>query len=714
MIGLAASAENTAGLSDCVNPFIGTDAKGHCNPGATRPFAMVQPGPDSGQGSWPYCAGYQYHDTTLLGFSQNHLNGTGQGEMGDVLLFPFCGEKVIRKSAFSHASEIAKPGYYAVTLDEAGVRAEMTCSDRVAYHRYTYTGKGPKNLIVDLQHGLVADPGYAHKLTLCSTAMFSEDSRSVSGYRIVRQYWPAHQVWYNVLFNRPFETKRLLDNAHPDEKGERWLLGFDLADGEALEVKVTLSYHSVAGAKANLEELPGWDFESVKASARAAWERIFSRIQVEGASADERTALYTAIYHLCYQPNLISDIGARTRYSTFSLWDTFRAAHPLYTLLTPERVDDFLDSFLQHAETYGRLPIWEIYGLEGYDMLAVHSIPVVLDAWRKGFKKADLKAFYPYVRRTLTTENRADMPATIHSRWELLDKYGYFPCDLKPIYNLSTLNETSFDDWCAAEMAKALGEKKDEEYFRRRAGLWRNMFRPDVGWEWPRKTDGTWLEPYDPCWLIRPDGHSAGPGCDTDEGSSVQWSFHVLHDFPGLVETMGGVKRVKEKLAFLFSHRPYWEGNSALEVNWPFVEVSGRIGEFSHGNEPCHHVPYLHTLLGDRAETDRLVKRIADKFYPNRPDGVCGNDDCGQISAWYVFAALGFYPVNPASAEYIAGGPLFKRTTLSLPGGKKLTVSRDPSVKEVRLNGRAYPKGVLPHADLVLGGELVFPANTQR
>lgn len=701
-----------AGLVDCINPFIGTDAKGHCNPGATRPFAMVQPGPDTGQGDWPHCAGYQYLDKTMLGFSQNHLNGTGQGEMGDVLLLPFCGTNVLRKSAFSHANETSKPGYYAVTLDDARVRAELTCTDRVAYHRYTYLGSGPKRLIVDLQHGLTANPAWADKLTLFSETAFGEDGKSVFGSRAVRQYWPSHQVWFNIAFSHAIVAKRLLKSENPNEKGERWLLEFAVPDGAALEAKVTLSYRSVEGAKANLEECPGWDFEGVRRAARDAWEGVFGRIAVEGTTADERTALYTAIYHLCYQPNLISDVGARTRYSTFSLWDTYRAAHPLYTLLTPERVDDFIDSFLQHAESYGRLPIWEIYGLEGYDMLGAHSIPVVLDAWRKGFK-VDLAKFYPYVKRTLTTDNRAGRMVRLHCRWDLLDRYGYFPCDLRPLYNLSTLNETSLDDWCAAEMAKTLGKGDDAAYFARRAGLWRNNIRPEVGWAWPRKSDGTWLEKYDPCWLIRPNDHPEGRTCDTDEGSSVQWSFHVLHDMPGLFAAMGGTERVREKLAFLFSHRPYWEGNKELDAQWPFVEVSGRIGEYSHGNEPCHHIPYLFTLLGDRAESDACVKRIADRFYPNRPDGVCGNDDCGQVSAWYVFAALGFYPVNPASAEYVVGGPLFDRLTLTLPNGRKLTVGRDAALKDVQFNGRPVAGGILRHADLVSGGALVYPTRKE-
>ena len=705
-LALAAGAKEPV---DCVNTFIGTDAKGHCNPGATRPFAMVQPGPDTGEGDWPYCAGYQYKDPTLMGFSQNHLCGCGQGEMGDVLLLPFCGEKVLRKSTFDHKDETSSPGFYSVKLGDAQVKAEITSTERVAYHRYTYLGDGPKRLLVDLQHGLVGEAPWAHRFTLAGRADFAADRTGFTGLRHVLQYWPEHRVYFTAVFSRPFVAKQLLKNEYDTEKGDRWVLDFDLKKGETLEVKVALSYGSVEGAKKNLAaELPGWNFEEVRATSRKQWSDILSRVEVEGATDDQRVALYTALYHLCFQPNVISDVGAKPRYSTFSFWDTYRSAHPLYTLVTPERVDGFVDSILDHAEKTGFMPIWEIYGLEGYDMIGAHSIPVVLDAWRKGFK-VDLKAFFPHVRRTLTHDNRPKAKKDMHhSHWDKLDRLGYFPCDVVHWGSLSRVMETTMDDWCAAEMAKELGLKEDEAFFRRRSETWRNSFNPGTGLLCPRLTDGSWLEPYNPEWPIRPKDHPKGFCADTTEGTGLQWSFHVLHDVPGLIERMGGREKFVERLDYLFSHRPFWEGRPELEMVYPYREICGRMGEYAHGNEPCHHIAWLYALAGERGKTADLVRRIALTQYPNRPDGVCGNDDCGQVSSWYVFAALGFYPVNPAAAEYVLGEPVFDKATLRMPNGRILTIRRDPSAEGVTLNGRSMSGAAVSHAALLAGGELVF------
>lgn len=692
---------------DCVNVFIGTDAKGHCSPCATRPFAMVQPGPDTGEGDWDHCSGYHYRDRTVMGFSQNHLNGTGQGEMGDVLFLPFCGVKPFRRATFSHANETASPGYYAVLLDDAQVRAEMTSTERVAYHRYTYLGNGPKRLLVDLQHGLVGESQWANRMTLVGHAVFAPDGLSLSGHRLVQQYWPRHRVDFHLAFSRPFVARRLLKNEIATEMGERWVLDFDLKTGDTLEVKVALSYSSLDGAKDNMAaELPGWDFEAVRQASRAKWADVLSRLRVEGADDDRRAVLYTALYHACVQPNLISDVGAKARYSTFSFWDTYRAAHPLYTLIVPEMVEPFCASILDHAKDTGFMPIWEIYGLEGYDMLGSHSIPVVLDAWRKGFK-VDLAAYYPAIRHSLTANNRPTPRVCNQSNWALYDKLGYLPCDVVDWQSISKQMEIVYDDWCAAEIAAALGKTEDEAFFRRRAGRWRNLFRED-GWPCPRRSDGAWLEGYRPEWPIRPKGFPAGWCADTCEGTGYQWAFHVLHDVEGLCHRMGGRAAFVEKLDFLFGHKPYWVGDPALETTHPYREICGRIGEYAHGNEPCHHVAYLYALVGRRDLAARWIREIADGLYANKPDGLCGNDDCGQMSAWYVFAALGFYPVNPAAGEYVLGEPLFDRVTLVCPQGRRLSVVRQAAANGVSFNGRSVDRVSLEHRSLVRGGELVI------
>ena len=715
LCGVAAAASDPAAF---VNPFIGTSGKGHCNPCAACPFGMVQPGPDTGNAQWDYCGGYQYRDTTMLGFSQGHLSGSGQGGMGDFLLLPQCGDRLLGKSSFDHAHELAEPGYYAVTLDDAQVRAEMTCSERVAYHRYTYLGDGPKRLLLDLQHALIASPHvWADRQTLEGRADFTGDDE-IRAQHVVRQHWPLYKAHAVIRFSRPIKARRKLDAEKASHRGERWLLEFDLAKGEVLEAKVALSYVDFGGAARNLDaEVPDWDFSAVRVAARAKWNAILGRLTVEDAADDPRTVFYTCLYHLCFQPNVISDVGAKPRYSTFSLWDTFRAAHPLYTLLVPERVPAFVGSLLDHAERTGIMPVWEIYGAESYDMVGAHSIPVVLEAYRKGLWK-DLAAFYPYVKRTQTEDGRADSAdPQERSMWDVRDKYGYYPCDLKRRGGLSWMMETAYDDWCAAEMAKELGNGEDEAFFRRRSRDWRNLFHPKSGWLCPRESDGAWYEAYDPTWLMRPMDrkHFADPWdygahfrTDTTEGSGAQWSFHVLHDVAGLVETMGGRGKFVEKLDFLFTHPVGWEGDAELEEKYPFRDVCGRIGEYAHGNEPCHHVPYLYTFAGERAKAARWIRAICDRFYSNGPDGICGNDDCGQMSAWYVFACLGFYPVNPASAEYAFGMPCLPRTTLTLANGRRLTVRRDDGADGVSFNGRKTDGVRISHRELLGGGELVF------
>ena len=339
---------------DRINPFIGTAYTGHCNPAASRPFAFVQPGPDTGTGAWEYCAGYRYEDTTIDGFSQNHVNGTGRGEMGDLLLLPFCGEKVLRKSAFSHERETASAGYYAVSLDEANVFAEMTASDHVAFHRYTFKG-GRARVLVDMQHGNTCQASLVHAHVLSNRHVFAADGRTISGTTWSRKNWPAHPYSFHVEFNRPFTAKLLLPPDDPQEKGPRYVLDFDIKSDETLLVKVAMSSSDDSRkAAANMvAEIPHWDFDRVRAEARAAWSDVVSRIEVEGAGDDELAVLYTAMYRLCLQPNIISDAGERPRYSTFSLWDTFRAAHPIYTILVPERVEGFMDSILAHARRDG-------------------------------------------------------------------------------------------------------------------------------------------------------------------------------------------------------------------------------------------------------------------------------------------------------------------------------------------------------------------------
>ena len=691
-----------------VDPFIGTEGTGHCTPAATCPFGMVQPGPDTGNGSWKYCSGYQHSDRGVDGFSQTHLNGTGQPEMADFLILPFCGETVLRRSAFSPETERAAPGYYAVSLDGAKVDVEITATERVAHYRFKYKAERPR-LLVDLQHFLWQEEKYSMDTTKGGGATFSADGRSMSGWREAKAYWPHHKVHFHATFSRPIAAKRMLEKDGTWEMAPRYVLDFDLKPGDELQVKMALSYSSEAGAERNLNaEDAAFDFDAVRARAEGKWQSLLGRVELESATADQRKMFYTSLYHLCVQPNLISDAGERIRYSTFSLWDTYRAAHPLYTILFPEMVEPFLGSFLDHAKETGFMPIWEIYGKEGYDMIGAHSIPVVLDACRKGFK-VRLEDFYPYVRDTQTKDNRAAhaCPDFEKCHWETYDRLGYFPYDVIAWGSLCRLMEVTFDDHCAAEMAKLLGKEDDERFFRKRSGYWKNAFNPQTGYLAPRKTDGTWLQGYDPHWLLRKDeqGHLVG---DTGEGSGLQWSFHVLHDFDGLVKAMGGRDEFLRRLDYLFSHRPFWRDRKELTDRWPYRDASGLVGEYSHGNEPCHHIAYFYSLAGRRDKTAAVVSEIARTLYPVTADGMCGNDDCGQLSAWYVFAAFGFYPVNPASAEYVLGAPLCREIRVHLSDGGVLTIRDERCGDDVQYNGNKLMRNVISHRELLHGGRLCF------
>ena len=691
----------SAGVSRYVDPFIGTSANGHVNPGAARPFSFVKPGPDTGNGSWDYCGGYRHEDETLDGFSQTHLSGVGRAEMGDVLLLPFVGGEVRRKVSFAHDGEIATPGYYAVTTDGGKVRAEMTSTRCVAFHRFTYH-EGPARLLVDLQHGITSVKALVHTHVISNACAFGADGRSLCGTTRVRKNWPEHDYSFVIRFDRPLAAKTLLP-PEPGEKGPRYLLDFDLRPGETLQVKVAFSMNSTEKAADNLQaEIPGWDFDAVRKAAAEEWEALLSRVALKTDDETQLRTFYTALYHSFLHPDEVSDAGEPPRYSTFSLWDTFRAAHPLFTLLAPERVNGFVTSILAHSRKFGYLPIWMMWGREGHCMIGNHAVPVLLDAWRKGFH-VDLAEAYAAVRESLLVDH-ADNE---RDDWEIYEKFGYYPYDLVPWDGVSRTYECAFDDWCAAQMAEALGRTDEVTRFLRRAGSWQNVFDPSIGFARGRKADGSWRTPFKASWYCPPKEQGGGwRKKDFTEGNGWQYTFHVLHDVPGLVDAFGGKDRLLKRLDELFV--------DAEDAGEGCKDASGRIGQYAHGNEPCHHVPYLYALLGERDKTVACVDRICRTLYGDRPDGLCGNDDCGQMSAWYVFATLGFYPYNPASGEYVLGAPRVPEATVALPGGKRLRIVAKGLSKEadgasaVTLNGKPLMSSVVRHEDLLQGGELVF------
>jgi len=702
-------------LTQYVNPFIGCAENGHTFPGACYPFGMIQASPDTGNCTWTYCSGYMYLDEKIWGFSQTHLNGTGCPDLGDVQLQPFTGalERENYHSAYKKESQKAKPGYYAVTLEDFGVDVELTASPRVAFHRYTYKSPAPARLLVDLQYGIVSGKE-ALKSHILASDVTAEDAYTISGHNQARA-WVTRHYYYVVKFDRPYAAIKQLA-AQPGEKAPRYVLDFDLKPGEALQVKVALSTVSVEGAKKNLAaEVPGWDFAGVHKQAKAAWNGLLARAEVEG-SLEQKENFYTSLYHLFIQPNNIADVDGLYRgaddkvlaapgkayYSTLSLWDTYRAAHPLYTILTPERVDGFINTMVAHQKAQGYVPIWTLWGKENHCMIANHSVPVMADAYLKGFRGFDAEAAFQGIKTSLTVNHPK-------SDWDVYTKYGYLPFDIIKGESVSRTLEYVYDDYCAAQFAKALGKDADAAYFARRADNYKNVFCPETKFMRGRDSKGEWRTPFDPMKL----NHGEHSGYDYTEGNAWQYTWHVQHDPEGLIKLIGGKEAAAEKLNTLFKLESKVEGSGFV------LDVSGLIGQYAHGNEPSHHTAYLFDFAGAPWRTQEIIREIFDTQYKNKPDGLCGNDDCGQMSAWYIFSAMGFYPFNPCNDGYVFGAPQIGKVTLNLAKGKTFTVEAKGLSKEnkyvqgITLNGKPCTGIKIAHADIMKGGALVFEMGPQ-
>lgn len=700
-----------------VNPFIGAADNGHTFPGATTPFGMIQTSPVTGAIGWRYCSEYVYADSIIWGFTQTHLNGTGCMDLGDILLMPVNGSPTVRqwdeyRSPFDKSSETASPGYYAVTLTNPDVRAELTATTRAAIHRYTYNTPSSPALLIDLQHGPAWSEGQYHgQVREC--AINWENDSTLSGY-VRNAVWVNQSYYFTISFNRPVTDTITLSPATDTEKAPRIIARFDLKAGETLLVKLALSTTGVPGAKANLAaEIPGWDFDNVKFRARSDWNSYLSRIEVSGTK-EEKTNFYTAFYHAIIQPNIISDIDGKVRtakdsiinapggefYSTFSLWDTYRAAHPFYTIVTPEKVDPFINSLVTQCDYQGFLPIWGLWGRETFTMIGNHAVSVIAEAYRKGFTGFDPQKAFTAIVTTQTVSHPQK------SDWETYTTYGYFPTDLTATESVSSTLETTYDDYSAAEMASLLGKTQEEKIFRKRAGYYKNLFDKQTGLMRPRLSDGSWKEPFDPTGV----SHAESVGGDYTEGNAWQYTWHVLHDVPGLIDLMGGPESFTTKLDSLFT----------MPLVTTQSDVTGLIGQYAHGNEPSHHVTYLYTLAGKPWRTQELIREIFNSFYRPEPDGLSGNDDCGQMSAWYMFSAMGFYPVDPVSAKYVLGAPQLPQITLNLNNGKTFTVvahelsDKAMFVEKVELNGTPLTEPFITHEQIIAGGTLDFHMTADR
>lgn len=710
LIGCSTSQdEKNIDYTQYVNPFIGAADNGHTFPGACRPFGMIQTSPVTGAVGWRYCSEYVYEDSIIWGFTQTHLNGTGCMDLGDVLVMPVTGKRQRQwneyRSGFSKETEKATPGYYSVTLDEPDVTAELTATTHTALHRYTFHKADSASLLIDLQHGPAwRDEQYHSQVSFCETNW--ENDSTLTGH-VINKVWVNQVYYFAMKFNRPVIASSELPMA-ATEKGKRIIATFDMKPEDQLLMKVALSTTGVEGAKANLTaELNGWDFEGVRQAAKNEWNSYLSRIDVEGTT-DEKTNFYTSFYHALIQPNEISDIDGKYRnakdeivqatgdkfYSTFSTWDTYRAAHPFYTLMVPERVDGFVNSLVDQCETIGYLPIWGLWGGETFTMIANHSVPIIAEAYAKGFRGFDAERAFNAIKQTQTVSH------PLKSNWENYTKYGYFPTDLTEAESVSSTLESVYDDYAAADMAKRMGKEEEAAYFAKRADYYKNLFDPSTKFMRPKKADGTWKSPFNPSQV----GHSESIGGDYTEGNAWQYTWHVQHDVPGLIALFGGEEAFLQKLDSVFT----------VKLETTQADVTGLIGQYAHGNEPSHHVAYLYTLAGRPERTQELIRQFFDTQYLPKPNGLCGNDDCGQMSAWYMFSAMGFYPVNPVSGEYVFGAPQFPKFTLHLADGKTFTILAEGLSEEhkyidsITLNGKPYTKNYITHEDILKGGTLVY------
>lgn len=720
-----------------VNPFIGTQADeagslaGSTFPGATVPLGMVQLSPDTElQVTWDPCSGYDYDKDRIYGFSHTHLSGTGCTDLFDVSLMPdthpITQEYLAQpdySSAFNHTDEGATPGYYWVKLQDSGIKAELTATTRAGIHRYTFPKGAEQHVIIDLDHSTYrgSDAYYGNRrvYNIIQSQIRIIDDQTVEGYRVITGWAKLRKVYFRAHFSRPFTSSLLCDGARSAGDAEvingRTLhaaFTFDAAKGDDVTVCVAISPVSGEGAAANLKaECPTTDFNAYKQAAHDAWEKELARIDVEGTD-EQKTIFYTGLYHVFTQPNIISDCDGHyvtTNYeekqlpageqyfSTFSLWDTFRAAHPLFNLIAPDYAEQFVNSMIRHCDTYGYLPIWDLWGQDNYCMIGNHALPVL--------SRAVLTGVYPDAARAYKAMKSSATVSHLNSPFEVWEKLGYMPENLQHT-SVSITMEQAFDDWCVAAVAQKLGHTDDYNRFLTRSEYYRNLFNPAIGFFAPRDDKGHWMD-FDPL------SYEGKDGCEPFiEGNAWQYMWFVPQNPQGLVELLGGKKAFIEKL----------DENFALETELRDANgnASGFIGQYAHGNEPSHHTTYLYNFVGQPWKTQQKVDEVRRKFYNATPMGYAGNDDCGQMSAWYVFSSLGFYPFNAGSDDFVLGTPLFPRSVIHLPDGATFTVTaknvspKNIYVKSVRLNGKKLNGFSLTQQQIMEGGTLEFVMSSKH
>lgn len=718
-----------------VNPFIGTQTddtgalSGSTFPGPTMPQGMVQLAPETEQYvTWDPCCGYDYNRDSIFGFTHTHLSGTGCTDLIDISLMPTTKKvtpQMLSKGIFalpySHDREAATAGYYMVDLlGGEDIRVELSATVHAGIHRYTFPEGKDQTVILDLDRMTYRGDAYytgRRAYQIIQSQIRVIDEKTIEGFRVLTGWAKLRKVYFRAEFSRPIANRIMMDGGRSVGKSDvingrtlRAALSFDAAQGKDLMVKVAISAVDNDGARKNMKaEAQSWDFGYYTKAAHDAWEKELATIDIEGTD-DQKTIFYTGLYHVLMQPNTMSDVDGRymdtnfeikqmpagqAYHSTFSLWDTFRAAHPLYTLLYPEVAAQFVRDMILHHDTYGYLPIWDLWGQDNYCMIGNHAIPVLADAILSELPGIDVERAYKAMVESSTRTH-------LNSPFEIWEEYGYMPQNKQNV-SVSITMEQAFDDWCVAAVAKKLGKTEDYERFIKRSEFYRNLFNPATGFFQPKDDKGNWIEPFDPLSYENP--------CFV-EGNAWQYMWFVPHNPQGLIDLFGGVKPFIKK----------------IDENFTLTETSGEIngnasafiGQYAHGNEPSHHTVYLYNFAGQPWRTQELVEQVRSSFYNPTPCGYAGNDDCGQMSAWYIFSSLGFYPFNAGSAEYVIGTPLFQKAVLHMPNGKDLVINAPRKsdkaiyVKSVKLNGEKITDWKLTHQQLMEGGTLDFTMSAKK
>ena len=704
MISCDVNSEITTTKSDeslisYVNPFIGTGGHGHTYPGATMPFGMMQLSPDTRLDGWDGCSGYHYSDDEIYGFSHTHLSGTGVSDYGDILLMP-TNKQVFNngadgkegyKSKFSHKREVAEPGFYKVHLEDTNIDVELTVSKRSGVHKYSFPSSENQFVILDLLH--------RDKVLDAKSNRISDTE--LSGFRFSEAWAKDQRLFFSIKTSHPFSDVLQSPEKEGVQGAQKIALKFINPNNEAIIIKIGVSAVDIEGAKKNLKgEIGNQTFEEVKKIAQDFWEKQLEKIVIEDKNKDNKINFYTSMYHVSIAPNLYQDVDGRYRgmdneihksvgfdyYTVFSLWDTYRAAHPLYTIIEQEKTNDFINTFLAKYDEGGIMPIWDLAANYTGCMIGYHAVPVIADAYLKGIRNYDVEKAFTAMKHSATRDKLG------------LDSYknfGFIPVE-KESESVSKTLEYAYDDWSIAQMAKSLGKENDYKTYSERAQYYKNVFDPSTQFMRGRFRN-TWFSPFDPYEV----------NFNYTEANSWQYSFYVPQDISGFIKLLGGKEQLENQLDKLFTAEGKTSGSHQ-------VDITGLIGQYAHGNEPSHHMAYLYNFINKPFKTQEKTRQILTELYTNTPDGISGNEDCGQMSAWYIFSSLGFYPVTPGSNQYIIGSPLFEKATINLENGKAFTIeaknnsSENKYIKSVKLNGNNYEFSYINHSDIINGGSLVF------